>query len=196
MQNRSLRRVTARYTWDRMKVSFWFAPLVMALGAIFLVRFMNWVDARIPNILLLNSRFVLSTSGDEMRASLLAMAGTILATAGVVFTLLTLPLSTVAAQYGSRLLRLFLGDRITQFVLGMFVGTFVYCLTAATSIPYGDFQRDAPQLLVSVGLLLMLLTFASVDSAGPAHQHHAAGSTDRSRCWCGAAGYCRIRSPR
>ena len=61
-------------------------------------------------------------------ASLLTMATTVLATAGIVFTLLTLPLSTVAAQYGSRLLRVFLGDRVTQFVLGMFVATFVYCI--------------------------------------------------------------------
>ena len=68
-----------------------------------------------------NSRFVLAGTSGELRSALLSIAGTVLATAGVVFTLLTLPLSTVAAQYGSRLLRLFLGDRTTQFVLGMFV---------------------------------------------------------------------------
>ncbi len=90
------------------------------------------------------------------------MATTILATAGVVFTLLTLPLSTVASQYGSRLLRLFLGDRTTQFVLGMFVSTFVYCLAAATSIPSVDVVREAPQMLVSMGLLLMVATFGSL----------------------------------
>jgi uncharacterized membrane protein len=93
---------------------------------------------------------------------LVTMAGTILATAGVVFTLLTLPLSTVAAQYGSRLLRVFLGDRTTQLVLGMFVGTFVYCLSAATTIPPVEVQPDAPQVTATVGLLLMLATFASL----------------------------------
>jgi uncharacterized membrane protein len=157
-----MRRVTRRYAWDRLKVSFWFAPVVMSLGALLLVRAMNWVDVLIPNVLLLNSRFVLSANGGELRTALIGMAATILTTAGVVFTLLTLPLSTVAAQYGSRLLRLFLGDRITQFVLGMFVSTFVYCLAAATSIPYGDVQRDAPQLVVSMGLFLMLATFGSL----------------------------------
>jgi uncharacterized membrane protein len=162
MRSRAMRRATRRYAWDRLKVSFWFAPAVMSLGAILLVMAMNWLDARIPNAMLLNSKLVLSASGSELRSMLIAMAGTILATAGVVFTLLTLPLSTVAAQYGSRLLRLFLGDRTTQFVLGMFVGTFVYCLAAATSIPYADIQRDAPQVLVSMGLLLMLATFGSL----------------------------------
>ena len=93
---------------------------------------------------------------------LISMAGTILATAGVVFTLLTLPLSTVAAQYGSRLLRVFLGDRTTQLVLGMFVATFVYCLAAALSIPPAEVEPEGPQLTATVGLFLMLGTFASL----------------------------------
>jgi uncharacterized membrane protein len=80
----------------------------------------------------------------------------------VVFTLLTLPLSTVAAQYGSRLLRLFLGDRTIQFVLGMFVGTFVYCIAAALSIPAAQAQSEAPQITATVGVYLMLPTFATL----------------------------------
>jgi uncharacterized membrane protein len=162
MSNRAMRKVTARYNWDRLKVSFWFAPLVMSLGAIVLVWVMNWIDRRIPNELLQNSNLVLSGGADQLRSILVGMATSILATAGVVFTLLTLPLSTVAAQYGSRLLRLFLGDRITQFVLGMFVGTFVYCITAATSIPSAEAGLEAPQVLVTVGLLLMMATFGSL----------------------------------
>ena len=98
----------------------------------------------------------------EIRTILIGMAGTILATAGVVFTLLTLPLSTVAAQYGSRLLRVFLGDRTTQLVLGMFVATFVYCLAAALSIPPVEVEPDGPQVTATVGLVLMLATFASL----------------------------------
>ncbi|MFN8379801.1 MAG: DUF2254 family protein [Anaerolineae bacterium] len=82
------------------------------------------LDARIPNQLLLNSRFILSGTAVELRSSLLAIAGTVLTTAGVVFTLVTLPLSTVAAQYGSRLLRVFPADRTTQIVLGMSAATF------------------------------------------------------------------------
>ena len=97
-----------------------------------------------------------------MRSSLLNIAGTVLATAGVVFTLLTLPLSTVAAQYGSRLLRLFLGDRTAQFVLGMFVATFVYCIFAALSIPPAEVELESPQLTATVGVYLMLVTFATL----------------------------------
>jgi uncharacterized membrane protein len=143
-------------------VSFWFAPALMALAAVLLAWTMYWVDSRIPNEALQNSRFVLSGTVVELRSALLNMAGTVLATAGVVFTLLTLPLSTVAAQYGSRLLRLFLGDRTTQSVLGMFVGTFVYCVAGALSIPSAEVQPQGPQLTATVGLYLMLATFASL----------------------------------
>ena len=162
MSRRKARRVTARYQWDRMKVSFWFAPLVMSLGAVLLAWAMYRLDTLIPNDVLETSRFILTGTPSELRTMLISMAGTVLATAGVVFTLLTLPLSTVAAQYGSRLLRVFLGDRITQLVLGMFVATFVYCLAAALSIPPATVEPEAPQLTVTVGLYLMLGTFASL----------------------------------
>jgi uncharacterized membrane protein len=162
MSRRKTRRVTARYQWDRMKVSFWFAPVVMSLGAVLLAWAMYRLDALIPNEVLETSRFVLTGTPGELRTMLISMAGTILATAGVVFTLLTLPLSTVAAQYGSRLLRVFLGDRTTQLVLGMFVAAFVYCLAAALSIPPVTVEPEAPQLTATVGLYLMLGTFASL----------------------------------
>jgi uncharacterized membrane protein len=162
MRTRKVRRVAARYRWDRMKVSFWFAPVVMSIAAVLLAWIMYEIDSLIPNEILANSHFILSGTPGELRTALISMATTILATAGVVFTLLTLPLSTVAAQYGSRLLRVFLGDRTTQLVLGTFVATFVYCLAAALSILPTIVEPDGPQLTVTVGLILMLASFGSL----------------------------------
>jgi uncharacterized membrane protein len=162
MGTRVERGVAARYRWDRLTVSFWFAPTLMGLGAVLLAWAMYWLDSQIPNEALASSRFVLAGTAGELRSSLLSIASTVLATAGVVFTLLTLPLSTVAAQYGSRLLRLFIGDRTTQLVLGMFVFTFVYCIAATLSIPTAEVELASPQLTATVGLYLMLATFASL----------------------------------
>jgi uncharacterized membrane protein len=162
MKSRAMRRAKARYNWDRLKVSFWFAPAVMSLAALLLARVMYWVDTSIPNEMLESSHLILSGSVDQLRTVLVTIGTTTLATAGVVFTLLTLPLSTVVAQYGSRLLRLFLGDRTTQLVLGMFVATFVYSIVAATSIPPVEAQTEGPQVTATVGLLLMTATFGSL----------------------------------
>jgi uncharacterized membrane protein len=162
MRPKAKRRVSARYKWDRLKVSFWFAPVVMSLAAVLLAWVMYYIDVLIPNETLEESHFILSGTPGELRTMLVGMASTVLATAGVVFTLLTLPLSTVAAQYGSRLLRVFLGDRTTQLVLGTFVATFVYGVAAALSIPPAQVEPDGPQLTATVGLFLMLVTFASL----------------------------------
>ncbi len=162
MRTRIIRRVAIRYRWDRLKVSFWFAPLVMSLGAALFAWLMYWVDMQIPNELLETSRFVLAGTPGEMRSILISMASTVMATAGVVFTLLTLPLSTVAAQFGSRLLRVFLGDRTSQLVLGMFAAAFAYCLTAALAIPPEEVQPEGPQITATVGLYLLVATFASL----------------------------------
>ncbi len=162
MRTRGMRSVSDRYTWDRLRVSFWFAPAITSLGAVLLAWTMYWIDGLIPNEYLEDSRVILSGTVGDMRSGLLSIATTTLATAGIVFTLLTLPLSTVAAQYGSRLLRVFLGDRTTQIVLAMFAGTFVYCIAAALSILPVTVQPDGPQVTFTVGLILMLATFGSL----------------------------------
>jgi uncharacterized membrane protein len=155
-------RIAGRHTWDRMSVNFLFIPGIMALGAILLAWSMYWLDGQIPNEVLNNSRFVISGSPSELRGYLFTMATTVLTTAGVVFTLLTLPLSTVASQYGSRLIRVFLGDRTTQFVLGMFVATFTYCIFSALGIPPAEVEPDGPQITTTIGLYLLIVAFASL----------------------------------
>jgi uncharacterized membrane protein len=155
-------RIAGRNTWDRMSVNFLFIPGVMALGAVLLAWSMYWLDGQIPNEVLNTSRFIISGSVGELRGYLFAMATAVLTTAGVVFTLLTLPLSTVAAQYGSRLLRIFLGDRTTQFVLGMFVATFAYCIFSAMGIPPIEVQPEGPQITTTIGLYLLIAAFASL----------------------------------
>ena len=153
-------RIAGRHTWDRISVNFLFIPAVMALGAVLLAWLIYWVDGQIPNEVLNTSRLIVSGSPSELRGYMFSMATAVLTTAGVVFTLLTLPLSTVAAQYGSRLLRIFLGDRTTQFVLGIFVATFIYCVSGALIIPPAEIQPEGPQITATIGLYLLVVSFA------------------------------------
>jgi uncharacterized membrane protein len=44
----------------------------------------------------------------------------------------------------------------------MFVGTFVYCMAAALSIPPVEVEPESPQLTATVGLYLMLATFSTL----------------------------------
>ena len=151
-----------RQTRDRIQVSYWFIPLVAAVLAVFLSYLSLWADARIPNaapgtfgLLHLNS---LTTA----RAALLGMAATLLTTTGVVFSLLMVPLSVAVAQFGSRLLRIYLKDRLTQTVLGVFVGAFVYSLSLALIMPTDDRMMEGPEISISLALLLSLTAFATM----------------------------------
>lgn len=155
-------RVNLRWIWDRLRTSYWFVPLVMAVLAVLLAQLMLWIDAQISNETLSRYRIIFNQDAEQARVTLTNLAGTLLSTAGIVFTLLTLPLSLAASQFGSRLLRLYLRDRTTQGVLGVFVGTFVYCLVVVLAIPPADYQPDAPQLTATAGLLLSLTAFATL----------------------------------
>lgn len=167
MKTPAMRRIYLRYTWDRLQVNFWFVPAIMALAAILLVVVMHWVDSQYDENILANFRMIVSGEASELRSFMLGMAVTILTTTGIVFTLLTLPLSTVAAQYGSRLLRVFLSDRTIQLVLGQFVATFIYCFVAAVSIQPNDpdvsitFTIGILLMLVAVGCLILLIQHIS-----------------------------------
>ena len=155
-------RASLRRLLDGLQSSYWFTPLIMSLLGLLLAELFFRLDSRIPAAQVYSVEFVYGGDAEGARAMLLALAGTILATAGVVFSVLTVPFSLAASQFGSRLLRLFLRDRTIQYVLGMFVGTFVYLLSVALKIPPPSATPPTPYLSASVGLYLSLACFGSL----------------------------------
>ncbi|HET7897923.1 MAG TPA: DUF2254 domain-containing protein, partial [Flavisolibacter sp.] len=95
---------------------------------------------------------------DSMRTLLLTIAGAIAGIAGVVFSIIMVPLSIAATQFGPRLLRSFLRDTGTQFTLGTLTGTLVYCMLVLLHLPKSNTQ-PLPQISVNTALLLGLTSF-------------------------------------
>jgi len=109
----------------RIHESFWFLPsivvsamILLAYGVICLDRFLAPVVGKLGFIL----------HQDAMRTFLATIAGSMMTVAGVVFSIMILVLSQAAGQYTSRVLRNFMRNRNNQFVLGLFVGIFLFCL--------------------------------------------------------------------
>jgi uncharacterized membrane protein len=102
------------------------------------------------------------------RDILTTIAASLITVAGVTFSITLITLQLVSSQYGPRILRTFLNDRISQVVAGFFVGTFGYCLIVlrvTRSVMNGD-DAFVPGLsitlsivlgLVSLGLLLLFI---------------------------------------
>ena len=87
---------------------------------------------------------------------------------GVVFSIILVPLSISATQYGSIVLRGFLRDRHTQFVLGAFTSTTFYALIlnialrTATSDTAIELPVTVAVYLILVSLLLLIYFFHHV----------------------------------
>ncbi|MBZ5686965.1 MAG: DUF2254 domain-containing protein [Acidobacteriia bacterium] len=89
---------------------------------------------------------------------LAGIAASIMTVVSIVFAILLMTLTLASMQFSPRILTGFVRDRLTQWTLGVFLGTFSYCtaaLPAARSSPY-------PFSPVATVLGAMILAFACV----------------------------------
>jgi uncharacterized membrane protein len=73
------------------------------------------------------------------QAILTDIATSIMTVVSIVFAILLMTLTLASTQFSPRILISFVRDRVTQWTLGMFLGTFSYCiaaLPAARSLPH------------------------------------------------------------
>jgi uncharacterized membrane protein len=87
---------------------------------------------------------------------LTVIAGSIMTVVSIVFAILLMTLTLASTQFSPRILISFVRDRGTQWTLGMFLGTFCYCmaaLPAARALP----KPFVPVLTVTGAMLLALI---------------------------------------
>jgi uncharacterized membrane protein len=150
--------VRLRNFWDNVRATYWFVPAVMTLLAAVEALIMHWVDQSIPTYLLQDKWYVFyPQSIAEARSVLSNIADTSLAVIGVVFSITLVPLSITSGQYGSIVLRTFLRDRGTQFVLGAYSATTFYCLFVIMGRGNGSNQTVPLSVTIAVYMLLTSL---------------------------------------
>lgn len=96
-------------------------------------------------------------SPDVAISLLSTIAGAMITTAGVVFSILVVSLQLASGQFSPRVLRGFWRDRHSQVLIGLLLSTFAFCVLALTSIDTSTGHTPTYLVLVS-----MLLTVASV----------------------------------
>jgi len=144
--------------WESIRISFWFIPGLMGIGAIALAFLLVWVD-QTEEIEKKYLSFLLTNVGTESaRAILSTIASSMITVAGTVFSITIVALTLASSQFGPRLLRTFMKDRRNQFVLGTFIATFIYCLLVLQSVHSFDDQTFVPRLSISFAALLTLLS--------------------------------------
>lgn len=147
--------------WDRLvdqlRTGFWFAPMVMLLLACGMALLLLYVDERIDPGIKASLPWAYSGGPEGARSLLSTIAGSMITAASVTFSLASVALSLASQQYGSRVLRNFMRDRITQVLLGTFVSTFIYSVLVVRTIRGSDVSGGfVPAISVTVAIALSL----------------------------------------
>lgn len=139
---------------NQLRHSFWFIPSIMAFGALLLGYVMQRIDVYYYGKLDWEL-----TDPQGARAILTTVAGSAITVAGVVFSITMVVLSSASSQFGPRLIRNFIRHPQTKWVLGGYIGTFIYCLMVTATVRGGD-SGWTPQLSVATGGCFGILSFA------------------------------------
>jgi len=149
---------TAMYA---LRGGFLVRPLLIALalgllGAVLssLEEAIPWLSAWVPAAL-----FPSRADPQVAQIVLATIAASIMTVVSIVFAILLMTLTLASMQFSPRILLSFVKDRVTQWTLGIFLGTFAYCvaaLPAARSLPHAF----APVATVAGAMLLALTCVA------------------------------------
>ena len=143
------------YLRERLGTSIWLIPLLVCAASLVLGIAMLWADRVAAQALAQWHLVTLTVSA--ARQLLGVIAGSVISVGGVAFSVTMVALTLTSGQYGPRILRHFLEDTASKLSLGLFLGTFVYCLVVLAG--YGE--ADRPQLTVVVAVVLALMALVS-----------------------------------
>lgn len=144
-----------RAALDALRGSYWLIPALMGLAAVALAVTTAGIDRwLLPDLSRRWGRWISTAGPDGARAVLTTIAASMMTLASLTYSLTLVALTLAAGQYGPRLLRTFMRDRVTQVGLGAFLSTFVFCLAALRTVGAEDDRASVPHVSVAVGMLM------------------------------------------
>lgn len=153
--------------WERLGESLFHVPFVFMAMAVALAQAMVALDAALST-----SRLpaVLDSTVDSGRVLLSVIAGGTITAASVVFSLTLVAVQLASTQFSPRTLGSFLGDRGQQVIIGLVLGTFVYCLLVLRVVrgPLEDggtqfVPRFSVLVALTLGVMAMVAVIASIN---------------------------------
>jgi len=156
-----------RHAMYNLRGGFLIRPLTIALTLGCVGAFLSWLEEVFPVTSAWVPTVLFPSHADPQVAQVIlaGIAASIMTVVSIVFAILLMTLTLASMQFSPRIIVSFSRDRVTQWTLGIFLGTFLYCmaaLPAARSLPH-PFAPVATVLgamllaLVCVGLLLFFI---------------------------------------
>ena len=152
-------RATLGRWLEAIRTSFWFLPMLMLGCAAALALLLLHADRNLDPGTKSSFDWAYSGGPEGARSLLSTIAGSMITAASVTFSLASVALSIASQQYGSRVLRNFMRDRITQVLLGTFIATFIYSVLVVRTIRGSDFSGGfVPAISVTMAIVLALIS--------------------------------------
>jgi uncharacterized membrane protein len=144
-----------------LRGGFLVRPLLISIALGVLGAVLSSLEETVPALSAWVPAILFPSHADPQVAQIVlaAIAGSIMTVVSIVFAMLLMTLTLASMQFSPRILVSFVRDRVTQWTLGIFLGTFAYCvaaLPAARSLP----QPFAPVATVTGAMLLALICVA------------------------------------
>ncbi len=148
--------------WRResLRTNLWLVPTVQIVLVVALFAGTYALDRAAYDGTLHFPSWVISGTADAARQILTTIAAAVITVVTLVFSITIVTLTLASTQFGPRMLRNFIRDRITQITLGSFVATFVYAILALVSIGPGSRGEFVPHLSITVTMALVILDVA------------------------------------
>jgi uncharacterized membrane protein len=146
-----------------LRTGLLFRPAMMTLQAALLALTLPWLeshpDVERPLVQLLGP----VVAGEPGAAQLLltTIAASVMTTLSVVYSVLLMALSLASVQFSPRIMNNFLRSRSSQTTLGLFTGTFVYCLLVLRTVRTAG-EGFVPILAVAAALVMALTCLAAL----------------------------------
>jgi uncharacterized membrane protein len=143
-----------RTRWRDLIEGFWFVPGLLSVAFFGLAVLVLWIDR---SGVLGDAAVTFGGDPPAARSILTTIAGSLITVAGLTFSITIVTLQLVSSQFTPRVIRTLLADRLTQIVMGSFVGIFTYCLVVLRAIRQetdpGEFEF-VPALGVTLSIVL------------------------------------------
>ena len=156
-----------RHALYSLRGGFLIRPLTIALTLGCAGAFLSWSEEEFPAASAWVPTVLFPSHADPQVAQVIlaGIAASMMTVVSIVFAILLMTLTLASMQFSPRIIVSFSRDRVTQWTLGIFLGTFSYCMAAlpqARSLPH-PFAPVATVLgamalaLVCVGWLLFFI---------------------------------------
>ena len=115
-----------------LRGGFLVRPFVIALSLGTLGALLSWFEESFPVLSGWTPRALFPPVGDPQVAQIIlaGIAGSIMTVVSIVFAILLMTLTLASMQFSPRIIVSFVQDPLTQWTLGIFLGTFLYCIAA------------------------------------------------------------------